>query len=121
MSERDGCRHLYLYHARSGSVKNQITRGEWVVRNVDHVDWDNQQIWFSAGGYYEDQDPYFIHHFRIDFDGGNLTPLTHENGTHSVSFSPEREYYTDTWSRVDTPPVTVLKRTSDQSVVLVLE
>lgn len=121
MSERDGWRHLYLYDARSGSVKNQITRGEWVVRNVDHVDWDNRQIWFSAGGYYEDQDPYFIHHFRIDFDGGNLTPLTHENGTHSVSFSPEREYYTDTWSRVDTPPVTVLKRTSDQSVVLVLE
>lgn len=121
MSERDGWRHLYLYDGRLGSVKNQITSGEWVVRNVDHVDWDNRQIWFSAGGYYEDQDPYFIHHFRVDFDGGNLTALTNENGMHFVSFSPDREFYTDTWSRVDTPPVTVLKRTSDRSVVMELE
>ena len=35
MSERDGWNHLYLYDAKTGAVKNQITKGEWVVRSVD--------------------------------------------------------------------------------------
>jgi hypothetical protein len=38
MSERDGWNHLYLYDGVTGRVKNQITRGEWVVRSVDRVD-----------------------------------------------------------------------------------
>jgi dipeptidyl-peptidase-4 len=38
MSERDGWNHLYLYDSRVGRVKNQITKGEWVVRGVDRVD-----------------------------------------------------------------------------------
>ena len=35
MSERDGWNHLYLYDGATGTVKNQITKGEWVVRGVD--------------------------------------------------------------------------------------
>src|SRR5207247_724096 len=50
MSERDGWNHLYLYDANTGQVKNQITRGEWVVRAVDHVDKEKRQVWFRAGG-----------------------------------------------------------------------
>ena len=38
LSERDGWNHLYLYDANTGAVKNQITRGEWVVRKVERVD-----------------------------------------------------------------------------------
>ena len=38
LSERDGWSHLYLYDGVTGRVKNQITRGPWVVRAVDHVD-----------------------------------------------------------------------------------
>ena len=38
MSERDGWNHLYLYDAKTGQVKNQITKGPWVVRGVDRVD-----------------------------------------------------------------------------------
>ena len=33
-SERDGWNHLYLYDSENGTVKNQITHGEWVVRGV---------------------------------------------------------------------------------------
>ena len=35
MSERDGWNHLYLYDGATGRVKNQITKGPWVVRGVD--------------------------------------------------------------------------------------
>src|SRR5262249_54961882 len=60
-SERDGWRHLYLIDAKAGKVKNQITRGPWVVRAVDRVDEKNRQIWFRASGKNAGQDPYLIH------------------------------------------------------------
>jgi len=89
MSERDGWNHLYLYDGTSGKVKSQITKGNWVVRGVEHVDEEKRQIWFRASGMNPGQDPYFINVYRINFDGTGLTALTHGNGHHSVSFSPE--------------------------------
>jgi dipeptidyl aminopeptidase/acylaminoacyl peptidase len=121
MSERDGWRHLYLYDAETGSVKNQITDGDWVVREVDYVDEENRQIWFQASGMAEDQDPYYIHYFRVNFDGSGLTRFTEANGDHDVTFSSDREFYVDTWSQVDKAPVSKLRRTSDQSLVMTLE
>jgi len=121
MSERDGWNHLYLYDGRTGKVKNQITKGEWVVRSVDSVDVANRQIWFRASGMNGDQDPYFVHEYRIGFDGRGLTAYTEENGTHEVSFSPDRAFYVDRWSRVDQPDVAELRRTSDRSEVMELE
>jgi dipeptidyl-peptidase-4 len=56
----------------------------------------------------------------VNFDGTGLTRFTTGDGTHSVDWSPDREYYIDTYSRVDLPPVTELRRTSDQSLVLEL-
>ncbi len=32
------------------ALKNQITRGMWLVREVEHVDLEKRQIWFAAGG-----------------------------------------------------------------------
>ena len=89
MSERDGWNHLYLYDGTTGKVKNQITKGNWVVRGVDSVDVAKRQIWFRASGMNPDQDPYFVHYYRINFDGTGLTAYTDANGTHAVSFSPD--------------------------------
>ena len=121
MSERDGWSHLYLYDTAADRVKHQITKGEWVVRNVEHVDEANRQIWFRASGMNPRQDPVFLHYYRINFDGTGLIALTETDGEHAVSFSPDRQYYVDTWSRVDQPAVTDLRRTSDRSVVMQLE
>ena len=49
MSERDGWNHLYLYDVKTGQVKNQVTKGEWVVRGVERVDREKRQILFRAG------------------------------------------------------------------------
>jgi len=121
MSERDGWNHLYLYDSESGEVKNQITKGEWVVRNVDYVDEEKRQIWFRAGGIYREQEPYYIHYCRINLDGTGLVILTEGNGTHSVEYSPDRRFFIDTWSRVDIPPVIELRRSEDGSLVCELE
>jgi len=120
-SERDGWEHLYLYDGVTGTVKNQITKGSWLVRDVVRVEDDKRQIWFAAGGMNADQDPYFTHYYRINFDGTGLVKLTEANGYHSVSFSGDRKYYVDTWSRVDQPPQAQLRRTEDQKVVMDLE
>ncbi len=121
MSERDGWNHLYLYDGKSGQVKNQITKGEWVVREVVTVDEDKRQIWFSASGMYPGKDPYFVHYYRINFDGTGLTALTTVDANHGVTFSPDRKFYVDSYSRGDLPPVAELHRASDASLVLELE
>jgi hypothetical protein len=120
-SERDGWEHLYLYDGVTGKVKNQITKGEWIVRNVDFVDDAKRQIWFEAGGVDAGKDPYFTQYFRINFDGTGLTRFTDADGNHSVTFSPDRKFYVDSWSRVDFPPVAQLRRTDDRKVVMDLE
>jgi dipeptidyl-peptidase-4 len=121
MSERDGWNHLYLYDAKTGGVKNQITRGEWVVRGVDKVDSEHRQVWFHAGGIRSEQDPYYIHYCRINFDGSGLVILTEGNGTHAIKYSPDRKYFIDTWSRVDVPPVNELRGISDGKLLCKLE
>lgn len=121
MSERDGWNHLYLYDGVTGKVKNQITKGEWVVRAVDSVDVAARQIWFQAGGMHPDQDPYFVHYYRIDFDGSDLVAYTEANGDHRVYWSPDREYYVDVYSRVDLPTVMELRRGADRKVLARLE
>jgi dipeptidyl aminopeptidase/acylaminoacyl peptidase len=121
LSERDGWRHLWLYDGATGRVKNQVTRGDWVVRAVDSVDVARRQVWFRASGRHAEQDPYFVHYYRVDFDGRNLVAFTEADGTHTVTYSPDGQYYVDVWSRVDQPPVAELRRTSDRSVLLELE
>jgi dipeptidyl aminopeptidase/acylaminoacyl peptidase len=120
-SERDGWEHLYLYDGVTGQVKNQITKGDWLVRSVDLVDEAKRQIWFYVGGMNPGQDPYFTQYCRINFDGTGLTKFTDADGNHTVSFSPDRKYYVDTWQRIDLPPVAQLRGTEDQKVIMDLE
>ncbi len=120
-SERDGWEHLYLYDGATGQVKNQITKGNWLVRQVDFIDDDKREIWFEAGGIVPGQDPYFTQAYRIHFDGTGLTKLTDADGMHTVTFSKNHKFYVDTWQRVDLAPVTQLRRSSDQKVMLDLD
>jgi dipeptidyl aminopeptidase/acylaminoacyl peptidase len=117
MSERDGWNHLYLYDGVTGKVKNQVTKGRWVVKSVDSVDTANRQVYFRALGMRPDQDPYFVHFYRINFDGTGLVMFTEANGTHNVEWSPDRRYYVDTYSRVDLPTVVELRRVSDRAIL----
>lgn len=120
-SEKDGWNQLYLVDGVNGGVKNRITNGNWVVRGVDSIDEKKRQIWFTASGMNAGEDPYNIHYYRIDFSGENLVSLTPENANHRLSFSPDRKFFIDTYSRPDQPPVTVLKATKDGKLISILE
>ncbi|MCG8606015.1 S9 family peptidase, partial [bacterium] len=129
MSERDGWNHLYLYDGKTGQVKDQITKGKWVVRRSVryrddpsiYVDDEKRQIIFSASGREKNHDPYLVHFYRINFDGSGLKRLTEGNANHRGEFSADRKFFVDTYSRVDVPPVSVLRRASDGQVVMELE
>ena len=112
-SERDGWRHLYLIDTAAGVVKNQITKGPYVVRGIDGIDEEHRQIWFHACGRNPDEDPYFVHFYRVNFNGSGLVALTDANGNHQVQYSPTRKYFIDTYSRVDRAPVHELRRAAD--------
>ena len=119
--EMDGWRHLYYYDAVGAKPPVQLTRGEWVVRGVDRVDDDAQQIWFQGSGRNPGEDPYLIHHYRVNYDGTGFVALTEGNGTHSVQYSPDNVYLIDSYSRADLPPVHTLRKADDGSLVCPLE
>lgn len=107
-SERDDWGHLYLYDATSGQLKQQITKGEWLVTDVLSVDEKNRVIYFMANGK-EPGNPYYSHLYKIGLDGKKLTLLTPERGKHSATLSPSGAYFVDTYSEPAVPPVMVLR------------
>ena len=121
MSERDGWNHLYLYDATAGRVKNRITSGQWVVRRVERVDVAKRQLFFSAGGTYPKQDPYYLHYCRVNLDGTGLVKQTEGDGTHSLQYSPDGRFLLDSYSRVDLPPVTELRDEATGRLICPLE
>ena len=120
-SEKDGWRHLYLVDAVNGGVKNAITSGEWVVREIDSVDEKKREVWFRASGMNAGEDPYNLHAYRISFDGKKLTALTPALGNHIVTFSTDRKYFVDTYSSPAVAPATELHKTVDGKLIKVLE
>ncbi|MEZ2444074.1 prolyl oligopeptidase family serine peptidase [Chitinophaga sp. RCC_12] len=120
-SEKDGWRHIYLVNTLTGEIKNQVTKGDWVVRDIDSVDAKKREIWFRAGGRNAGEDPYFLHYYRTDFAGQHLLDLTPATGNHQAIFSPDKKYFIDKYSQVNVPPVNELRRTSDGKLITVLE
>lgn len=119
-SEKDGWNHIYLVDLVSGK-EQAITKGNWVVRGVDTIDVAKKEIWFHASGMTDGEDPYNVHYYRIGFDGKNLRSLTPAKGNHTVVFSADKTYYTDTYSQVNIAPRTVLSRTTDTKEIMLLE
>lgn len=120
-SERDNYNHLYLYDRAIGKPLNQITKGEWYVRGVQHVDEANEVIYFSANGMKKGEDPYLIHYYKINFDGSNLVELTPEEGMHQCWYSSDYKYLVDVYSKVDQAPIAVLRDAKNGKIRMQLD
>jgi dipeptidyl aminopeptidase/acylaminoacyl peptidase len=119
MSERDGWKHLYLFDA-SGSIERQLTSGAWLVADLVRVDDATGTIYFTAQGREDGRDPYYVKGYRLRLDRGAVELITPEDAEHEVRVAPGGRFIVDTYSRVDLPPVTVL-RASDGRVIRTLE
>ncbi|HEY0420728.1 MAG TPA: DPP IV N-terminal domain-containing protein [Acetobacteraceae bacterium] len=137
-SQRDGWAHLYLHDLRTGALKNRITEGEWVVRDIVRVDAARRLVFFLAGGLQEN--PYNRVLCRVGLDGTGFAVLTPQPGDHAVAMpqhrvprdyirpdfdtgegiSPGADYFVHSYSSLDSLPVSELCR-ADGSRVAVLE
>ena len=104
-SERDNWGHLYLYDMTTGTLKNQITKGDWNVTRIARMDEKSAHLFVYGVGREKGRDPYFIHLYRVNFDGSRFALLTPGDGNHIVELSPSGKYFVDTYSKPDVPPV----------------
>ena len=107
MSERDGFKHIYRSRT-DGRFINQITRGNWKVNGINAIDEENEIIYFNAKKESEMEN----HVYSIRFNGSRLKRLTKEEGSHSASFSPTKNYFIDTHSSFTRAPKTVVRSNS---------
>ena len=114
-SEKDNWGHLYLYDLSNGNLKNRITSGEWLVRDVLHVDESTREIFFTGGGK-EKGNPYHVYLYKVNFDGSGLVCLTPEKGTHRINASDDWKYFTTTFSTTENSPVTLLKNRNGETL-----
>ena len=121
ITEKDGWRHIYLVDAKKGTIKNQVTKGEWVVRSIDSVDIVKREIWFQASGMNAGEDPYNIHYYRIGFNGKNLVKLTSPGSNHRLVYSPDKQFFLDVYSTVNQAPVAIVAKTVDGTKVMDVE
>ena len=122
ISERDDWRHLYLIDTYTLKMR-LLTRGEWNVREIHHVDEEGGFILANANGLAASrgEDPYNKHVIRIDLVTGKVTDLTPENANHMAYFNKEFTTFVDSYSRPDLPATTVLRDAKNGKVLTVIQ
>ena len=106
-SERDGWGHYYLYSA-GGTLKNQITKGEFVAEQITGVDEKNRVLYLTANGREENEDPYYFHEYSAKLDGSGMKLLNPGDANHGIAMSDSGQFFIDNYSRVNTAPDSVL-------------
>ncbi len=114
-SERDGYRHVYLYH-RSGRLVRQLTRGPWDVIAFHGADQVSGRIFFTAAS----ETPLTRTVHSVSLEGTDMLTLAGGRGSHSAGFSPDFELFGNTHSTIGSPPTTALRRAADGSLVRIL-
>jgi dipeptidyl-peptidase 4 len=118
-SERDGWAHFYLYD-ENGKLKNQITSGPFHCEDIESIDEKNRVLYFTANGREPNQDPYYLNLYRVNFDGSGLKLLTRSEFENNSSMDDNSRYFVNTFSRVNTAPVSVLQDNTGR-VIMELE
>ena len=121
VSEKDGWNHIYRYSTKTGELLKQITKGEYVVRSIEHVDTKSKTIYFTACGKEKNTDPYLPLLYSIKFNGQSLKLLTPEKAEHTVSIWADKNVFVDNFSTVQEPNIAVLRSLKDGKVLKTLE
>ena len=136
-SMRDGWGHLYLYDGKSGKLKTQITEGQWLVRDLIHVDEKQRVIFFTASGL-ERGNPYHRYLYQVNFDGTGMKLLSPEPADHMLTgtgndvlaidgaqgyrvVSPSGKYVVYNYSTVSQPTKSAIRRVEDGSLVSIFQ
>ena len=120
-SERDGWGHFYLYD-ENGNLKNQITQGPWHTEDVVAIDEEKRILYFSGNGREQinnttKEDPYYLHLYKVNFDGSGLQLLNPGNFDHSFSLNDKKLFFVNNSSRVNTTPVSALYSSEGKKIM----
>jgi len=111
-SEKDGYNHIYQYN-RDGKLINQITKGSWEVTAYYGFDGKTGNIFYQSvenGSINRDV-------YRININGKNKVRLTPHAGTNKATFSPNFEFFINSYSSVTEPTSYTLHNAKDGKVV----
>ena len=99
-SEKDGYNHIYHYDF-NGKLINQITNGSWEVTKYYGFNKDKKTI------YYQSVENGAINRgiYSVRLDGTNKKLLSNNAGTNTAAFSRNLNYFINTHSTSETPPI----------------
>lgn len=115
-SEKDGFNHIYLYD-KTGKLKNQVTKGNWEVVSYYGFDEKNKTIFYQStenGSINRDI-------YRIGLDGKSKVRLTSKVGTSAATFSPNFQFFINTFSSASQPTTYTLNESKTGKEIQVIE
>ena len=111
-SEKDGFNHIYHYD-KTGKLKKQITKGPWDVTNYYGFDENTGTIYYQSvenGSINRDV-------YAIKVDGKSKVRLTSKTGTNSATFSPNFQFFINTYSSANSAPMYTLNDSKTGTVI----
>lgn len=115
-AERDGWAHFYLYDI-DGNLKNQVTEGNYHVDDFAGLDEKNRTLFFTANGVNKEQDPYYLHTYKINLNGTGMRSLDAGDYTATASMADSNKFFVSNYSRVNTVPKSELRNSSGKKVM----
>jgi dipeptidyl-peptidase-4 len=115
-SEKDGFNHIYHYD-KTGKLINQVTKGNWEVTEYYGLDEKTNTV------FYQSTEDGSINRTvcRIDLDGKNKVHLSQNIGTNKATFSPNFQYFINTFSTVTQPTAYTLNESKTGKEIQVIE
>lgn len=111
-SEQDGWNHIYHYN-KNGSLKNQVTEGQWEVTNYYGYDPGSRKIFYQStenGSINRDV-------YSIGINGRNKRHLTEKIGNNSADFSADYTYFINRHTSATTPAEYTLHKAGNGKLV----
>lgn len=115
-AERDGWAHFYLYDA-DGNLKNQITEGDYHVDGFEGLDEKSRTLYFTANGVDKNQDPYYLHTYKINLNGSGMRSLDAGDFTATTNMSDSNQYFVSNYSRVNSIPKSEVRDVNGRKVM----
>jgi len=115
-SEKDGFNHIYVYD-KNGKLKNQVTKGNWEVVSYYGFDEKTKTIFYQStenGSINRDI-------YRVGLDGKNKVRLSSKVGTSKATFSPNFQYFINTFSSNTQPTTYTLNEAKTGKEIQVIE
>jgi dipeptidyl-peptidase-4 len=115
-SEKDGFNHIYVYD-KTGKLKNQVTKGNWEVTSYYGFDEKTKTVFYQSvenGSINRDV-------YKIALDGKNKVRLSKNVGGNAATFSPNFQYYINTFSSASQPTIYTLNESKSGKEIKVIE